>query len=567
MMEVLGVLLQLCAFWGGLTSVQVGGTQRAIEGVVLDGTKGVPIRGALVSALLSGRDLKGTSTSDEQGRFRIDGLPLGRYAVQASHSGFSLGEAGRQSVDANADLFSLNAGDQPLRLSIRIWRYGGIEGRVEDPERRSLGVRSLTLLRVGLLAGRAQLERTTEVKSDALGAFHFDSVPPGKYLIRLNADVAGQPGTYYPGEANPDSASIVSLEIDEQRSGLVIVARSFPAFKVAGKILGLETIPNGQQVTLMAPSSAYVGEGEVVTSNLTRDGRFTFTGIRPGQYELRLHLFPRWPDPREGGERKNRALEIPPMSPAVSSLEIEPLPNAPTLLVVQSLAITDRDLDDLVLEARPAPVVRGRVVFDGTSPPSRAELPTHYVSIRPADGAQIGAYPAGRVEPDGSFRTMGMPPGPYYLGMIENYAGWFVTSVRVGGVEVAGRPFNLQSDLSDAEITLANRPTELQGAVTDSQGQFVTSGVLIFPADPKEWSNFTVGLPTRIRRTRSNAAGQFNLAVFPGEYLAVAVPEAAFQSWTSRSFIESVSRFAVRVTVREGAISTLDLRLFTGIRR
>jgi hypothetical protein len=125
----------------------------------------------------------------------------------------------------------------------------------------------------------------------------------------------------------------------------------------------------------------------------------------------------------------------------------------------------------------------------------------------------------------------------------------------------------LNSDIADAVITLSDRPTELSGAVRDSVGNPTSAGVLWFPVDPKEWSNFSVVLTTRIGRTRSNPDGSFIVSLAPGDYLIVAVPESAMENWARREFIESVSRFATRISVAAATKTSTNLSVVTGVRR
>src|SRR5918993_4492327 len=76
-----------------LMVVRAAGGQ--LTGVVTD-PKGALVTGATVTATAPATNQKFTATTDQQGRYKIEGLPAGVYVVTITAAGF--GEARREGV-------------------------------------------------------------------------------------------------------------------------------------------------------------------------------------------------------------------------------------------------------------------------------------------------------------------------------------------------------------------------------------------------------------------------------------------------------------------------------------
>jgi hypothetical protein len=110
-------------------------------------------------------------------------------------------------------------------------------------------------------------------------------------------------------------------------------------------------------------------------------------------------------------------------------------------------------------------------------------------------------------------------------------------------------------------IAFTDRWTGMRGAVRTAQAQPDSSAVvLIFPTDPQRWTGDGFS-PRRMRSIRASRAGEFSVTSMPaGDYYVIAVPEESASDWQDASFLETLARSAMHVTLNEGDQKTLDLR-------
>lgn len=160
---------------GGGTAAPSGATG-TLTGVVHDGA-GTPVEGATIEvyATESGEDGVGagaveprTTRTDAEGRWRLEGVPVGRARVVVR----------REGADPVETTVEVSAGEAPAELSTRLGEalpQGEIRGTIQGSDGRPLEGASIRILPLGL-------ERTT----DADGAFEAE-VPPGRYEVEVRA--------------------------------------------------------------------------------------------------------------------------------------------------------------------------------------------------------------------------------------------------------------------------------------------------------------------------------------------------------------------------------------------
>jgi Carboxypeptidase regulatory-like domain len=108
------------AFSGNISRLAAQGTTATILGTVTD-TSGAVVPGATIKSTNVGTGLAQTTTSDEQGRFRIADLGVGQYEIQASKQGFS--SVLRKNINLSvgnetvAD-FSMSVGQQEQTITV-----------------------------------------------------------------------------------------------------------------------------------------------------------------------------------------------------------------------------------------------------------------------------------------------------------------------------------------------------------------------------------------------------------------------------------------------------------------
>jgi hypothetical protein len=238
-----------------------------------------------------------------------------------------------------------------------------------------------------------------------------------------------------------------------------------------------------------------------------------------------------------------------------------PAPSASTWWAAQQITIADRDEAGLVLALREGVRISGRLQFEGTTPAPPAErFSVMAADVDGAAGFQTNT-PSGAIA-DGSFRTVGLPPGRYSVSLVSTTGSWRLRSVRAGGRDITDVPLDVDADdISDVVIALTDQPlASLSGSVRRLRGDAdATAVVFIFPVDRDLWSH--VG-PTarRFRTARATDGGRYSLPGLPeGDYYVVAAHEDRLTDWLHPQVLATFASTAGRVQLRDGEPRTLDL--------
>jgi hypothetical protein len=180
--------------------------------------------------------------------------------------------------------------------------------------------------------------------------------------------------------------------------------------------------------------------------------------------------------------------------------------------------------------------------FNGTAErPTNDRMPSIGLNLEPADSRPGMAGGRGRVDPSGTFSTVGVPPGKYFIRVAGAPQGWTFHSASVNGRDASVVPIDIENnDVSGVMIVFTDKPSEFAGDVSVDTGSPESLSVLVFPSDPTAW----VGYGSSSRRfssTRVGKDGKFRVMNLPaGEYFAVALPDRL----ASRLAESAVSRIA-----------------------
>jgi len=114
--------------------------------------------------------------------------------------------------------------------------------------------------------------------------------------------------------------------------------------------------------------------------------------------------------------------------------------------------------------------------------------------------------------------------------------------------------------VTDAEVTLTNRPAEISGKLIDSNNKpALNMTVVLFPVDRALW---ITNAPRVNRISRPNATGTFSfpLAV-PGDYYLVVLSELDNSDWLDPEFKEQLVPAAIKLTLAKGEKKTQDFKI------
>jgi RNA polymerase sigma factor (sigma-70 family) len=235
-----------------------------IEGNVVD-ADGAPIAGAVVQASFqAGREGKGVphpspeTTTDDEGRFSLEGLDPGPHTLRAR-------QAGAAPVEA--------AAAAPARgVTLRLSPGAGLAGQVVDPAGAPIPSFTIAVLRRRGLA--SDLLRTLAVV-DAEGRFSIGDLAPGEYRVVASA-FGRAPGREVPAQASIGVPTPVRLALSGggRLTGTVTTSK------------GGEPLPHARVSAegALASGSNAVPLGATTTTDA--GGRFQLEGLPPGQRSI-----------------------------------------------------------------------------------------------------------------------------------------------------------------------------------------------------------------------------------------------------------------------------------------
>lgn len=452
---VLGLIVGRVAA-GQQVPIPAAPTTGAMSGVVTDGATGKPIAGATVSFWSfdthDPRSYQQSMLTDAKGRFVFRGLPTTDGCnLYASKSGYADGGLDPRLSFGEAAM-ALKESEWVPNISLKLWRNGGISGRVVDEANEPVVGIPVRALRVILAAGVPHVAPAQIGNTDDRGMYRIASLPPGKYIVMVPSvqssvpaftsarTLAGRkpeaapnepplingaglnlgrdrlaignyvtpppatdrlmtyPTVFYPGAPLLASAMPIDLAPGQEKSGVDVALHPVPAVRVSGTVVGAGALDPNFVLRLLPRGSENLGVGsEQATALVSASGAFTFLGVPPGSYTIDAGL----------NVTHFSAIAMRSLPPTPGMLKAQfggaPAPSAPddVLLAMMRSDAIDRQWAELPIDVgaddvtgvrvtlRPSVTVSGEIVWDGP--------PGTYVS--PASGETYPALPGVVLEP------------------------------------------------------------------------------------------------------------------------------------------------------------------------
>jgi hypothetical protein len=556
-------LLSALVFIAGVTTVgeQASAT---LSGRVLDGRTGTGVTDARVSLLETSSSAPPWSVpADSEGRFRFSPVAAGRYELTVEARGYTGGALGKTLPGALTQLLDVRQGDQLTDLTLFVWKLGVITGRVwDDAGDPAVRVRVAAVLRTAL-SGFTQFDAgARSTVTDDAGKYRL-VVPPGTYVVAVpwktlaGSTSTGLPTVFHPSALSAAQATVVTLEAGDERAGVdVHLPQGVRA--LLGRVEGTGESTGSYTVRLLPLESRDAStEFDAREATTSSSGVFSFADVPMGQYLVHVVRFP-GSTLRDGVARLN-IVSLPPTRVLPST------PAQPTLWGEAAVTVTDAETNHVVVSLRTAPRVSGRVLFDGfNAAPSLAAPPSSFVIVAPASGRDLGNIPLAKLEADGRFQTVGLPPGPYFLSPWTRWwQGWTLRSIRAGGQEIAGRPLQVAgSDVPDVVITMADHSTGLAGTVRDSRGrQASLAAVCVVATDPTLRHRVPWG-PSRMAWVRSAVDGTYRIdSLLPGEYVVAAAAHGSVDDLVPLASMQALANSGSRIQLAPGETRVMDLTI------
>lgn len=528
------------------------------------------------------------TTSD--GYFVFRGLPAGRYTLAIRAFGY-------QNNDYPADVIEIAESATPTSTEMYVWKHGAIGGQVVDDKGDPVVGLPVSALRRRVLAGALSLQQEgTPAITDDRGIYRISLLPPGAYVVgvlptvtSLPANLAaeidaraanpqsafnltsalirggvglvrvgegqrigdsvlvrsgpalplspqGEPlgyaSTYYPGTGNPDEAAVITLGSGESRDNVDVPLRFSTTVPVSGRLIG----PTGPMANVAVRlHSAGLERSSFDTPGSTQGitnagGVFTIAGVMPGEYRLSA-AFSYGDDPT-GGENIS-------------------------LWAAGTVSVGDEPVSGITLTMRPGVTISGRVVFEGAAdpvPPMEGSIP---VFLQPSGATMWRTFPA-RVGRDGTFTSIGDPPGRYILNAYSP-PGWSVQTMTLNGSELVDDLIEIRDrDVTGLVLTYSRMATRIAGTVSDAGAD-----ILVFSADGASWRD-GVFATRRVRRVKATSANAYEVnGMAPGEYYVAAVSAKLTADWQTPEFLQRLTAGATRIRLGAGEQKTLNLSVIT----
>jgi hypothetical protein len=573
------------------------GTDAAVGGaiVTLDGYVDlIALRAAALDRTPQAPTARHLMTTGD-GYFFFRGLPAGRYSIATRAFGYL-------NIDYPPRVVEISDSDRPVSVTLRIWKHATIAGRVIDERGEPVAGIPVAALRRITVGGRLVLRReTAEAETDDRGEYRLAQVSPGSYVVAALSSTTSLPAsltedlhastsnrslssalrseliasgfrlqtneghrmgdfilqrfgpplplspdgqalayatTLHPGTVNPRDAAVITLGSGESRMGVDVPIRFSPTVRVSGIASGPDGPITHLTVRLLPPNGADLADLEpagAATAVTNASGAFAFLAVSPGEYVLRTALV-------SGSDSTGEGL---------------------SLWAAQPLTVGDTDLAGLAVTLQPGVRVSGRVEFrdaPGMVPSAPERI---VVGLRPI-GSQLWRSLPGVVRPDGTFVTVGDPPGRYVL-HTASASGRVWEATSIGGKPVADEIIELDAgDVTDVVLTFSRETTRVSGSIADASGApDAETEVIVFPADSASWREGIFD-NRRLRGARASSAAAFEISgLAPGEYYIAAIGTRVAMGWLDPTFLERLIPAATRFTLGAGEDKTLSLRTLT----
>lgn len=520
-----------------------------IAGRVVAADTGRPLRRARV--LVTGDGRPHVASTDEQGRYRVAGLPAGTYIVTAAKSGFVDGGYGqRRSLRTNVPL-EISDGQQASNIDLKLTRGGVVTGHVLDEEGEPLARAMVTVLRQQFVRGEKQLTSAGWDQTDDRGQYRIFGLPPGDYYVSATAggfdqnlrqtlagrsgsveqapDTTGYAPTYFPGVIAAVDATKVKVAAAQEQGNIDFQVQVVQLSTVKGIVTG-----GSAAITLVPAEGAFGGAMGGALRTFTRaDGTFSISNVTPGRYTIVARADPG----ANGGPR----------------------------MAAQALVVAGEEVN-VALTPAPGVQLSGTLTLEAGKP----ELPQGFSGFRvvpsplgsaatPVFGGGRGGGRGGGAPTDtGQFTISDVMPGVYLL-RATGPRGWTMKAIYVDGREMTDTPIEVKSEnVGGINVIFTDKISSLTGTVRDARGGAVGNvSVIAFPQDAKLWTPQS----RQILTARTDSAGAYRFAAIPaGDYLVVAVDDVEQGEWFDPEFLDRIKTDATKVKVGEGEQKAQDLK-------
>ena len=584
----------------------------AVDAATGRGLDGVVVR--LTCAVPGFEDAR--ALTENNGGFAFTQVPSARCAIEATRTGYADGALGRSRPAGEPRYLDVVERAARTDLKIRLWKLGAITGLVADDRSQPIVSQPVHVFEHAMVGGRPRLRLVGETVTDDRGFYRVGRLLPGEYVVGAMTTHTTLPASvvdrYFAPGGDPEEslrqaifratpvitppgsdqslrigdqivqsigrgplpfpspsgellafstvfsppmlngmASPLAVGPGEERAGVDLQLVAATTARVGGRLLNDDGTPAALvPLRLVSRAEQFVEGGFDAGRTLTSaDGSFTFVGVTPGEYAVRALS-------------TDRSLAH---GPEVAGVSV-PATAAPMAWADQPVVVGKVDAS-LTVRLRPGITFSGVAQFNGSATkPTAADMASIPIVLESADRPAPDQVAPGRINPDGTFVTRGVPAGRYYLRALGAPPAWNLQGAMLNGLDLSTTPIEVSSGtVSGVRLVFSDRSAEVSGRAL-AQAGVVDSRAVLFPTSDRLWIDWGLN-PRHIQSVRADPAGNFVFRnVPPGDYFVAAMPDASVARWSDPSTLLALARTAARVTVVPAGRHTVSVRT-TEVRR
>ena len=475
--------------------------------------------------------------TDADGRYEINGIPAGSYAITATKQNYVRSAFGAERVEGPGKRMTLTDGQVLDKIDLRLARTGAVAGKIVDEFGDPVTDVSVMAMRYQYIQGSRRLMQTGRGGStNDIGEYRIYGLTPGQYYVSATLrNLSAMPGdtvdrssyaaTFYPGTANLGDAQRLTIAPGLTATAINVALLPIQAARVSGTAVDATGKPLSNVMLNVVQRV-----GSAMVSNSARpiqEGKFTLS-LTPGDYYLRV------------------------FGPGTDSATTE-------------LTVNGADIDDVQLMVTKPSIIRGRIAFTASATSTAPPRPTavDLAAIRDWMVGQQVRNPA-KINDDGTFE-ISLQPGHVLLrgamsGPPPGDAGvpWRLNRVLQNDLDVSDSGLDVIADatIENVVVEMTNRSSPVSGRVTDAEGKTVRDCfVIVFAQDPARWTVQTRHLSV----SRPAADDLFHTRLLAGDYYAVALNDVETNAWTDPEFLSLAREHATKFSIADGETKTIDL--------